>query len=312
MNKKAQKGIKTGTLLVILAVVALALDLGGVRTSLFGAEEAAPVEPAAKAPAVVETCASNTQPSITFLAVNKHQTGTSLSGNVVYRIKENGGDTYSAAAVGALGTGIDLAVGQEVQYYINATNYYASKPDTYVVPCKTSASKTVSLLAFDTGVGMSVENPTNKNINTLTTDEEPMSAGATKTFFITAEGASKQGIQDAIIVCEFNRTVINSLDSSLPDADTPEQFTVSTTGYKDAAWSLGTIENNQRIEYSITVEADSVNDPSGTGADILCDLIDQGTYQHTVDGTFEYGPDTNLDNDVAGTQAKQEFGIYIS
>ena len=287
MNKKGNMGAGGWIAVVVIALVAI---------QAFGIYDLASLIPQAEEDTGTQGGVTSTTPKISFACIDTHSKGTSVTCNAKYKINGN------AVQYDADASGIEVSVGDKIEYIINASSYYAEH-GTVTMPDKNVETVTVELLNWDTDPSVQVYCQDDGLLNAVGTTEA-LAANAVDTLTIKYFSTYKDGIKGAAFNVDYNRDNIDDITSSLSaDISEPDSLTHnSTTGIasNDAfrTFTMGDINANpetstsQNLEFTISVDVGS----SAYGTDNMTyQILDQDWYIDSTGG-FAYGAEEPVDN----------------
>lgn len=205
-----------------------------------------------------------------------------------------------------------------VIYAENDTTYYASKVDI-TLPC--AATLLTSKMDGGTHKLYQIDASTNLNIKTFDDDDGLLNNGsggsATETLaagdVVSMDGSLQGQFEDAFspygkiyVSLVYNTTAFDEVDFSAPGvADaTPPTFRSTaniTTGYAMKGWTIPGIISNEKVDFTVMLDADDTYAPSGNGCDVVMFFDDEDWYQDTDTGEMEFGPENNDDTNIGDT-----------
>lgn len=248
--------------------------------------------------------------TVTLAAVNPY-TGAATGGTHRYSI--NGAP---ALTVSDAGTFI-ASPGDKVQvlwYNASTTGGYFSDVTNEVVPCAGTTTFSDDLYQNGT-VSIQVFNEEGQLIDG-TTNNETLAAGDVVTLDANIKGSFQKGMPyGGVLIAEYNTTEIDDVIADFGDGITPvpvssNLYSIAATDHGFKGYSVPAILSNQKLDGSITIDADDTTNP-GSADDIDLTLYQNNYFiNDNTGGSFD-GPAIE-DEDNTATQPTNSITFTLA
>jgi len=297
-NKKGEKMGLMG-IVAVVAVIALVMMMN----------KPAAQTPAPQPPGPVVNTGCSLTPQFTMYMADKYIPGTSIAGTYLYKIN-NG-----AVQVGTLGTAINVAVGDTVEYVTNSS-VYSDFHGSKTMICGTGNREDALVLNdldADADVTIQLFNSNNGNLNAIT-DNQTLAANDIKDIDLKITPLSKKGGKDCVMTIDYNSSTYDEISvAGKTKVSNPTFINVLNVANTLRSYQLGTLENAQQLQTTLHVDVKNV-EPTNSGASVITTYINCADwYVNTDTGSFAYGlEDQNGAEVVDGTANIVTEVFYVS